>query len=573
LTPRYASPEQLRGEPFTTVSDVFSLGVLAYELLTGAWPFGNPDSAVDELDRVLRGRRPSLPAAVVTASAAEERSVSRDRLQRELSGDLSTIVLKMLETEPARRYGSAREVEEDLERYREGRPILARPLTAWYAARKFVGRHWLGVSAASATVAALAGLTAFSVYQSIEARNQAARAKRISEFAKNTFFSASSTWSSPLRGQSRAIQVSDILDNAVERAGKELGSDPVAEADLRGTLGMTYAMLGNPVKGEAQIRLAIARLAATPERSSRLAADLQDRLCNALSYEGRYLEALDACHSATALARVYGSAYGLRGVLHDTAFMTVKSGAPFEDAEKLFREALDAPAADADAEAKLTPALVGTRIGSLRLRLGDLVEGNRMLSDAERILRSTPGPPIEIIPTLSALAYGARVKGDYARAVRFLDESVRLLTERPTPYMGIESIELDLAAAEALAGNEESALARLKRLNVESILADSSPVDRIHTETAAGIAEARCGQTDSAERRLRSALEISKKDAARQPGDRVEIYLRLAQLLTANGKTEEAGEVASQGLRDAEIAYGPFFARHPFVKQLREVHP
>lgn len=72
LTPRYASPEQLRGEPVTTVSDVFSLGVLSYELLTGAWPFGNPESAVDELDRVLRGRRPSLPAVVVTASAAEE---------------------------------------------------------------------------------------------------------------------------------------------------------------------------------------------------------------------------------------------------------------------------------------------------------------------------------------------------------------------------------------------------------------------------------------------------------------------------------------------------------------------
>lgn len=323
-------------------------------------------------------------------------------MQRELAGDLSTIVLKMLEMEPVRRYGSAREVEKDLERYREGRPILALPLTAWYAARKFVGRHWLGVSAAA--VAALAGLTAFSVYQSIEARNQAARAKRISEFAKNTFFSASPTWTSPLRGQSRAIQVSDILDNAVERAGKELGNDPVAEADLRGTLGMTYAMLGNPVKGEAQLRLAIARLAATPERSSRLDADLQDRLCNALSYEGRYLEALDACYAAAALARVYGSSYGLSGVLHDTAFMTLKSGAPLEDTERLFRDALAAPAADADAGAKLTLALVGTRIGSLRLRLGDLAEGNRMLSDAERVFRSMPSPPIEIIPTLAALA-------------------------------------------------------------------------------------------------------------------------------------------------------------------------
>ena len=267
LTPRYASPEQLRGEPVTTVSDVFSLGVLMYELLTGVWPFGNPDSAVDELDRVLRGRRASQLASVITNLAAEERSVTRDRLRHDLTGDLSTIVLKMLETEPALRYGSAREVQTDLENYREGRPILARPLTVWYAARKFVGRHWLAVAAAVATAAALAGLTIFSVYQSIEARNQAARAKRISQFTKKTFLSASPTWTSSLRGQSRAIQISDVLDNAADRAGKEFETDPAAEADLRGTIGLTYAVLGDPVKGEAQLRLAIARLATTGDSS------------------------------------------------------------------------------------------------------------------------------------------------------------------------------------------------------------------------------------------------------------------------------------------------------------------
>jgi tetratricopeptide (TPR) repeat protein len=431
MTPRYASPEQVRAEPVTTVSDVFSLGVILYELLTGVWPFGNPKSALDEIDRVVRGRRASHPSAVVTQVGANERSVSRERLQRELSGDLSTILLKMLESEPAQRYGSVRQVEEDLERYRQGRPILARPQTAWYAARKFVRRNWLGVSAAGLAVLALAGLTVFSRYQSVQAREQAARAQRVAEFAKNTFLSASSTWTSPLRGQSRAIQFSDILDNAAERVGKELGNDPVAEADLRGTLGGTYAILGDPIKGEAQLRLAIQRLEQTPSRFSRIAADLRLLLCNTLSYESRYAEALTSCRTSLALVRVYGSTYGLSGILHDTAFMTVKSGAPLEDAEKLYREALVAPPPDG-AKWKIYPAIINTRIGSLRLRLGDLAEGERLLRGAERVLRAEPGPPIEIVPALAALAFEARIQGRYIDGIRLLGESVDLLTQRPT---------------------------------------------------------------------------------------------------------------------------------------------
>ena len=145
LTPRYASPEQLRGERVNIATDVFSLGVVLYELLCGAWPFGDPDSVLSELNRATGNVAPAPPTTVLTEAAAGSRSVSFQHLRGLLRGDLSTIVLKMLENEPARRYGSARQVAEDIERYREGRPILARPQTAWYATRKFVTRHWLAV--------------------------------------------------------------------------------------------------------------------------------------------------------------------------------------------------------------------------------------------------------------------------------------------------------------------------------------------------------------------------------------------------------------------------------------------
>ena len=423
LTPRYASPEQLKGERLNIATDIYSLGVVLYELLCGAWPFGDANSVLSELNRATGDMAPTPPATVLTEEAAKCRSTGYQYLRGLLNGDLSTILLKMLENEPSRRYGSVRQVADDLQRYRERRPILARPQTVWYGARKFVTRHWLAVSAACAAILALAGLTVVSLHQTAQAREQAARAQRVSEFAKNTFLSASSTWQSPLRGQSRAIQFNDILDSAAERVGRELANDPLAEADLRGTIGSTYSILGEPVKGEAQLRQAIELLKRTPGGSPRIAAGLQVRLCDACSFQGHYSQALTACREALRLARVHGSDLSVGGIMHDTAFMAVKSGEPLEEAEKLFRDAVAMGPTDA-ARAKLWPAIINTRIGALRLRLGDLVEGKRLLRDSERLLRAEPGPPIEIVPTLTALAFGARVSGNY-------DEAMHLLEERP----------------------------------------------------------------------------------------------------------------------------------------------
>lgn len=569
LTPRYASPEQLKGGRLNISTDIYSLGVVLYELLCGSWPFGDPNSVLSELQRATGNVEAAPPSTNLSEEAAKQRSASLQQLRGLLNGDLSTILFKMLENEPGRRYGSVRQVADDLQRYRERRPILARPQTPWYAARKFVARHWLAVSAASFAVLALAALTVVSLRQTAEARDQAARAKRVSEFAKNTFLSASSTWQSPLRGQSRAIQFNDILDNAAERVGRELGDDPLAEADLRGTIGMTYSILGDPVKGEAQIRRGLEVLKRTPGGSPEVAAGLQVRLCDTCSFQGHYSEALTACREALALARVHGTDLALGGIMHDTAFMAVKSGEPFEEAEKLFREAVSKGPAD-PARAKLWPAIINTRIGALRFRLGDLKEGETLLRNSERLLRSEPGPPIEIVPTLAALALGARIRGDYKEAIHSLEDGMQLLSQRPTAYLGRDQLELELAADEALAGTP-TALSRLKNVGPRVQADVSTPGDRIRLHTLSGIVEAHSALSDLAERHFRDALATSVKELPRQPADRVEIYLRLSELLTASHREPEAAEVARQGLETASKAYGSFFAEHPFVIELRKL--
>ena len=566
VTPRYASPEQLRGELVTTASDVFSMGVVLYELLTGRWPFGDPKSTVDALDRVLRYRPATSPAFPVTERAAQDRSITPERLARELSGDLSTIVLKMLEPDPAQRYGSVREVADDLIRYHGGRPILARPQTMRYAILKFVTRHWISVSAATAGLIVLAGLTIFSMVEWSHARQQAERAQRISEFVKRTFLSASSTWRSPLRGQSREIQFRDVLDSAVTRVDSELGNDPEAEADMRGTLGMTYALLGDPALGQAQLTKAIAQLAKSKDADPYLAPRLALQLCDALSYQGLYQQALKVCRDGLRLAR--GTRYPeLGSLLHDTAFMAVKSGEPLADAEKLYREALAYPPPEKSHE-KMQDALVNTRIGSLRIRQGDLAEGEHLLAAAEAFLQSEPGPPIEIIPTLVARAAGERVSGHYAEAVKRLRQGIALLDQRPTPYMGRDQVDVELAATEALAGKPE-ALSRWREH--AGMLKSAPPADLIRLEMLGGTVEGLMGDRTTAVRYLRDAIAVGERETPRQPGNHVEAFLRLAQVLTSSGDRDEAAKVAKRGLVVAAAAYGTFFATHPMVAQLRSL--
>jgi tetratricopeptide (TPR) repeat protein len=559
LTPRYASPEQLRGELVNTLSDIFSLGVILYEMLTGAWPFGDPKSTADGVDRVLHGRAPCAPAQAVSEGAAAERSASRERLRRQIEGDLSTIVLKMLESEPADRYESVREVKEDLERFRQGRPVHARPHSAWYAARKFIARNWLAVSATGLSVVALAGLTIVSVYESAQARAQALRAERVAEFVKHTFVSASSYWDSPLRGKRDAIQFSDILDSACDRLGKALGDDPAAEADLRDTLGFTYAVLGEPAKGETQLLLGLQTLARVRGGSPRIAASLYVHLCDTRSFQGRYADALGACREAMAIWRVSDPS-SLGGMLHDTAFMAVNAGEPLPEAEQMYREALRFPRPNDP----LFASRVNSRIGMLRLRQGDLVEGERVLRDAEPALRGKGDPFVEIVPVLYARAFAEDVRGRYPEAVRLMSEALDLVTRRRAAFMGPDELALQLAAYEALAGNRE-ALSRLR--GVEGRLQSVAAVDRIRHDLFAGIVEARCGSKAAAERHLRSALATQQKEMSRQPDIGVEIYVRLMELLGASGREKEA---ARQGLHAAALAYGSYFAGHPFVIEMQK---
>jgi serine/threonine protein kinase len=195
MTPEYASPEQMRGEKITTVSDIYSLGVLLYEILSGHRPFKLKDRPSAEILKIVCEEQPTAPStAALTAqevfkgdtmqiispeTIAEWRAETPpEHLRRRLSGDLDNIVLMSLRKEPERRYSSVDQFSEDLRRHLEHLPVLARPSTATYAAAKFFRRNRIAVSFAG--VALLAILTGFSIsiWQTLEARRERARAEQ-----------------------------------------------------------------------------------------------------------------------------------------------------------------------------------------------------------------------------------------------------------------------------------------------------------------------------------------------------------------------------------------------------------
>ncbi len=248
VTPRYCSPEQLQGLAVTTVSDVYALGVILFELLTGRSPDGGEDrSLLDYVQRVCHSPCP-LPSAVVSDA----------RLARRLAGDLDTIVHKALHGDPERRYSSAEALSKDIERFLDGLPVTARRDTFGYRTRKFVQRHLAVVSVATLSIVTLIGATLFTANALIDARRaherasaERAAAEEISAFLGTTLITAN-----PYR-LSRRVGIHELLRDASERIEKELRQRPRVEAAARVAVGKAHAGLWQWQEASRQLRRAL----------------------------------------------------------------------------------------------------------------------------------------------------------------------------------------------------------------------------------------------------------------------------------------------------------------------------
>jgi non-specific serine/threonine protein kinase/serine/threonine-protein kinase len=237
LTPQYASPEQLLGEPVTTASDVYSLGVLLYEVLTGTRPYALPD----DTSREMR----------VSAIRSEPRRPSTVAANRQLRGDLDRIVLMALRREPDRRYGTAEQLAEDIRRYLDHRPVMARPPTPAYLISSFVTRHRAAVAVSAFIVVGLvAGMVLFSRQARIAEGHRAQAEARFNDIRKLTnsliFDIDSSIRDLPGGAATRKVLINTSLEYLATLA-KDAAGDP----DLQIDTAAAYQRLGD-IQGSFQ---------------------------------------------------------------------------------------------------------------------------------------------------------------------------------------------------------------------------------------------------------------------------------------------------------------------------------
>ncbi|MDA8017909.1 MAG: serine/threonine-protein kinase [Thermoanaerobaculia bacterium] len=305
MTPAYASPEQILGDTVGTASDVYSLGLILFELLVGRQAQPVTDSSPTGLFQTVCGQEIPPPSRAVAALDAEEssvrarsRSISIARWPRQLRGDLDVIVGRCLSKDPERRYGSAGELAQDLERYRTGLPVEARPDSLTYRVRKLVGRHRTAFVAASLALAALVVGLVFAVGGMLRARDAERRMAAEAQASQQTadFLVQLFAVSDP-KERSDVPSARTLLDRAAGSIEKDLDRAPEVRARLLGTLARVYANLGAFDRAAAIRRQ---QLAALDETESDVAATAvaRSRLADALNRSGEYEAGLTEARNA-----------------------------------------------------------------------------------------------------------------------------------------------------------------------------------------------------------------------------------------------------------------------------------
>jgi serine/threonine protein kinase len=238
MTPEYASPEQVKGDKIMTTSDVYSLGVLLYELLTGQRPYRLKTRKPEEIARAITEQEPERPSTAITKGVGNSKNQTPN--PKSLRGDLDNIVLMAMRKQPARRYASVGQFSEDIRRHLTGLPVVAREDTVTYRASKFVNRHRIGVAAAALVLLSLVGGIVGTLIEVRTAHRERAKAEAVSGFLQKTLNA-----SNPDRNLTGQPTVKDVLDDASKRlATEELSNQPEVKAELQRIIGETYLSLG-----------------------------------------------------------------------------------------------------------------------------------------------------------------------------------------------------------------------------------------------------------------------------------------------------------------------------------------
>ncbi len=528
MTPEYASPEQVRGEQVSTATDIYSLGLILYQLLTGCPPYEVTSTSALEMERIICLTDPQKPSAMITkifSSASENRYkaspdfISRKRkttipkLKKIIAGDLDNICLMAIRKEPERRYSSIAQFITDIDNHLNKLPVTARKSTAGYITRKFIQRHKVGVVVATIAIMLIALVTIFYTVRLAEQRDkaqlEAEKSKKISEFLAGIF-----QVSDPEQSLGESITARELLDNGVKRLESELRDQPEVLANMLGVTGNVYKSLGLYDKAQTLLQKAyVINDSLLGNVSPETAKSLND-LANLNFAMGNYSSAIQKFEQAVEKRKnIYGEeSLEVSESMNDLA-MVLREEGDYDRSEKLLQKSLSIRQKLLSSE---SPELAQSinNLGLLKEDLGEFEEAKRLLEKALQIKEKIYGKiHPSMTETIGNLAFLLQQMGEYEEASKLFNETLEIDKKLFGDLHPVISTDFyNLASNTALMGDLNAA----EKLYTEvleldkQLLGEEHPYIALDLNNLAGIYSDK-GNYQKAEELYKESLNLNRK--------------------------------------------------------------
>jgi serine/threonine-protein kinase len=507
MTPEYASPEQARGEAVCTTTDVYSLGVVLYELLTERRPHEFKTYSPAEIERAICDTEIEEPSKAVSRMTG-----APTKLARQLAGDLDNITLMAMRKEPERRYQSVEQFSEDIQRHLSGMPVVARKDTFGYRAGKFIRRH----KAAAAILGLLAILAVAMAFQSVRiarerdrANQEAATAQAVTRSLVEMFEVAD-----PSKVKGNAITARELLDQGADKVVRELKGQPVVQANLLDTIGKLYQSIG--LYDRAQTLLSLGDESPDVATSLNRLGEVARLKADYAGSEMLFREAL-----ATRRKLLGAESKDVAESLNNLGILLVERG-NYGEAEGLLREALATRRKlFGDEHAEVATSLNG---------LGRLMSDNGKFGQAESLYRQ-------------ALTMHRKLYGGRHPSVATCMNNLAAMLQEQGDFNGAKTLFREALALRLELLGEEHPDVAVSMANLASVLQDT-------------------GEYDEAERLYRQTLALRRKLFGEEAPRLAITINNLATLLRDKGNYEEAETLFRQSLAMRRKQFGD---EHPEV--------